>query len=156
LNHVSSDSGIAAGDGTVDAGTLSSTDINLTNIEATMYAIYTAQSDLMKTFDNSQKTFIVTQNVYEAWGRYLQVNTAIGGNIIDRTSIQNGVSGIAYQGIPLVNASYIDRAIQSYDSTSPTTGERILLTVPTNHHIMIDGNGFEDVEPFYDRKDDLI
>jgi hypothetical protein len=121
-----------------------------------MYEIYSLQSNLMKTFDNSQKTFIVTQNVYEAWGRYLQVNTAIGGNIIDRASIQNGVSGIAYQGIPLVNASYIDRAIQSYDSNSPTTGERILLTVPTNHHIMIDGNGFEDVEPFYDRKDDLI
>jgi hypothetical protein len=110
----------------------------------------------MKTFDNSQKAFIVTQNVYEAWSRFLQVGNGSAWNYQDPNAIKNGVSGITYQGIPLINASYIDRGIQSFDPASPTTAERIILTVPTNHHIMIDGNGFEDIEPFYDRKDDLV
>jgi len=148
--------GIAAGDGTVDAGSLSSTNLTLANIETTMYSIYTLQSDLMKAFDNSQKVFIVTQNVYEAWSRFLQVGNGSAWNYQDPNAIKNGVSGITYQGIPLINASYIDRGIQRFDPASPTTAERIILTVPTNHHIMLDGSGFEDIEPFYDRKDDIV
>lgn len=152
--------GVAANDGTVDAGAIAANDLLPANIEQTMYDIFTAQSDLMKTFDNSQKVFIVTQNVYEAWGRFLQINTSVGGNIIDRSSVQNGVTGIAYQGIPLVNASYIDRGISLYDLTGspavPNDPRRVILTVPSNHHIMIDGSGFEDIEPFYDRKDDKV
>lgn len=148
--------GAAANDGTVNKGALSSTDINLSNIEATLYSYYIAQPQIMKALDNSMKAFIVTQNVYEAWARYLQISTGVGGNIPDRSSIQNGVTRISYQGIPLINASYIDRAIQLYDAASPTTAERIILTVPSNHHIMIDGSGFEAVEPWYDRKDDIV
>jgi len=152
--------GATANDGTVDVGAISNTDINLTNIEATLYEIYTAQPDLMKTFDNGQKAFIVTQTVYEAWARYLQINTAVGGNLIDRASLQNGVTGISYQGVPMINANYVDRGLALYDlSGSPlavTDPNRIILTVPTNHHIMIDGTGFEDVEPFYDKKDDIV
>lgn len=148
--------GIAANDGTVDAGTLSPTDLTLANIETTMYGIYNLQSNLMKTFDNNQKAFIVTQNVYEAWSRFLQVGNGSAWNYQDPNAIKNGVSGITYQGIPLINANYIDRGIQRFDADSPTTAERILLTVPTNHHIMLDGSGFEDIEPFYDRKDDIV
>lgn len=148
--------GVAANDGTVSIGDITTTDLQLANIEATMYEIYTAQSNLMKTFDNSQKVFIVTQNVYEAWSRFLQVGNGSAWNYQDPNAIKNGVSGITYQGIPLINANYIDRAIQLYDSTSPTKSERVILTVPTNHHIMLDGSGFEDIEPFYDRKDDIV
>lgn len=153
--------GAVATDGTVRVSTsMSSTDINLTNIEATLYAIYSAQSNLMKTFDNSQKVFIVTQTVYEAWARYLQIATGVGGNLIDRASVQNGVTGISYQGIPMINANYIDRGIALYDLTgSPAAADdpnRVILTVPSNHHIMIDGSGFESIEPFYDRKDDKV
>ena len=117
--------GVAATDGTVQvSSSMSSTDINLTNIEATLYAIYSAQSNLMKTFDNSQKVFIVTQTVYEAWARYLQINTGVGGNLIDRASVQNGVTGISYQGIPMINANYIDRGIALYDLTgSPAAAD---------------------------------
>lgn len=152
--------GAAADDGTVDLGAISSNDINLTNIEATLYEFYTSQSPLMKTFDNSKKAFIVTQTVYEAWARYLQISTAVNGNLIDRASIQNGVSGITYQGIPLINANYVDRGIALYDLTgspaAPANPNRIILTVPDNHHIMIDGAGFEMVEPFYVRQDDMV
>ena len=148
--------GVAANDGTVSLGDITASDLTLANIETTMYEIYVAQSNLMKTFDNSQKVFIVTQNVYEAWSRFLQVGNGSAWNYQNPSAIQNGVSGITYQGIPLINANYIDRAIQLYDSTSPTKSERVILTVPTNHHIMIDGSGFEAIEPFYDRKDDIV
>lgn len=148
--------GVSGNDGTVDAGAVTSTSLQLANIEATLYNIYTSQSDLMKTFDNNQKAFIVTQSVYEAWARYLQINTGVGGNLIDRASVQNGVTGISYQGIPMINASYLDRGIPLYDVTSPTTPNRVILTVPSNHKIMIDGSGFEMIEPFYDKKDDLV
>lgn len=152
--------GVAAVDGTVDAGAISDSAINLTNIEATLYNIYTSQSNLMKTFDNSQKVFIVTSTVYEAWARYLQIATGVGGNIPDRASVQNGVTGISYQGIPMVNANYLDRGIALYDTggspVAPLNPNRVILTVPSNHHIMIDGSGFESIEPWYERKDDKV
>lgn len=152
--------GASGNDGTVNVGLISDSDLTPANIEGTLYEIYTAQSDLMKSFDNNQKAFIVTQTVYEAWARYLQINTAVGGNLVDRASVVNGISNIAYQGVPMINASYIDRGIALYDRAgsplAPNQPNRVILTVPSNHHIMIDGSGFESIEPFYDRKDDLV
>jgi hypothetical protein len=152
--------GVAANDGTVDAGAIADSDLTLANIEATMYGIYTAQSQLMKGFDNSQKAFIVTQTVYEAWARFLQVGNGSAFLFANPDALKNGVSGVSYQGIPLVNASYIDQGIALYDTTgspaSTVNPNRVILTVPTNHKIMIDGSGFEMVEPWYERKDDLV
>lgn len=152
--------GVAGNDGTVDAGAISNSALTLANIEGTMYGIYTAQSDLMKTFDNNQKAFIVTQTVYEAWSRFLQVGNGSAWNYANPAAIQNGVSGITYQGIPLINANYIDRGLALYGTAGSPPAvvdpNRVLLTVPSNHKIMIDGSGFEMIEPFYDRKDDLV
>ena len=152
--------GVAAVDGTVDAGAIADSDLTPANIEGTMYGIYTAQSALMKTFDNNQKAFIVTQTVYEAWSRFLQVGNGSAWNYSDPNAIKNGVSGITYQGIPLINANYVDRGLALYGlSGSPaavTDPNRVILTVPSNHHIMIDGTGFEMIDPFYERKDDLV
>lgn len=152
--------GVAAVDGTVDAGAIADSDLTPANIEGTMYGIYTAQSALMKTFDNNQKAFIVTQTVYEAWSRFLQIGNGSAWNYLNPSTLQNGVSGITYQGIPLINANYVDRGLALYGlSGSPaavTDPNRVILTVPSNHHIMIDGTGFEMIEPFYERKDDLV
>ena len=152
--------GVAAVDGTVDAGAIADSDLTPANIEGTMYGIYTAQSALMKTFDNNQKAFIVTQTVYEAWSRFLQIGNGSAWNYLNPDTIKNGVSGITYQGIPLINANYVDRGLALYGlSGSPaavTDPNRVILTVPSNHHIMIDGTGFEMIEPFYERKDDLV
>lgn len=152
--------GVAAVDGTVDAGAIADSDLTPANIEGTMYGIYTAQSALMKTFDNNQKAFIVTQTVYEAWSRFLQIGNGSAWNYLNPSTLQNGVTGITYQGIPLINANYVDRGLALYGlSGSPaavTDPNRVILTVPSNHHIMIDGTGFEMIEPFYERKDDLV
>ncbi len=152
--------GVAAVDGTVDAGAIADSDLTPANIEGTMYGIYTAQSALMKTFDNNQKAFIVTQTVYEAWSRFLQIGNGSAWNYLNPSTLQNGVTGITYQGIPLINANYVDRGLALYGlSGSPaavTDPNRVILTVPSNHHIMIDGTGFEMIDPFYERKDDLV
>lgn len=152
--------GSVAVDGTVDVGAVTATDLLPANIEATMYEIYTAQSNLMKTFDNSSKVFIVTQTVYEAWARFLQIGDGSALQYSDPAAIRAGVGDIRYQGIPLVNANYIDRGLALYDlSGSPsavTEPNRIILTIGSNHHIMIDGSGFEMIDPFYDRKDDIV
>jgi hypothetical protein len=152
--------GVSNNDGTVDAGAISDSDLSLANIEATLYGIYTAQSQLMKTFDNSQKAFIVTQTVYEAWTRFLQVGNGSAFLYANADAIKNGVSGVTYQGIPLINANYVDRGIALFDTTgspaSTLNPNRVILTVPSNHKIMIDCSGFEMIEPWYERKDDTF
>jgi hypothetical protein len=153
--------GATAVDGTVDANvTIDSTALLPANIETTLNSIYIQQPDLMKSFDNSQKVWIVTQTVYEAWRRYVQIGTATGGNIPDRASILGGIDALEYQGIKMINASYVDRGLALYDLTGSPAAvanpNRVILTIPSNHHIMIDGSGFEMIEPFYDRKDDIV
>jgi len=152
--------GVADSDGTVDVGAISDSDLSLANIEGTLYGIYTAQSNLLKTFDNAQKAFIVTQTVYEAWTRFLQVGNGSAFVLNNADAIKNGVTGITYQGIPMINANYVDRGLALYGTTgspaSTVNPNRVILTVPTNHKIMIDGTGFETVEPFYERKDDMV
>lgn len=152
--------GVADSDGTVDVGTISDSDLSLANIEGTLYGIYTAQSNLLKTFDNGQKAFIVTQTVYEAWTRFLQVGNGSAFVLNNADNIKNGVTGITYQGIPMINANYVDRGLALYGVAGSPSGvqnpNRVILTVPTNHKIMIDGTGFEMVDPFYDRKDDMV
>jgi hypothetical protein len=152
--------GVADSDGTVDAGAISDSDLTLANIEGTLYGIYTAQSNLLKTFDNGQKAFIVTQTVYEAWTRFLQVGNGSAFVLNNADAIKNGVTGITYQGIPMINANYVDRGLALYGTTgspaSTVNPNRVILTVPTNHKIMIDGTGFETVDPFYERKDDMV
>ena len=152
--------GVSDADGTVDAGAIADSDLTLANIEGTLYDIYTKQSNLMKTFDNGQKAFIVTQSVYEAWTRFLQVGNGSAFLLNNADALKNGVTGVSYQGIPLINANYIDRGIALYDTTgspaSTVNPNRVILTVPTNHKIMIDGSGFEMIEPWCERKDDMV
>ncbi|CAB4183683.1 hypothetical protein UFOVP1106_51 [uncultured Caudovirales phage] len=152
--------GVAGNDGTVDAGAIADSDLTPANIEGTMYGIYTAQSNLMKTFDNAQKAFIVTQTVYEAWARFLQIGNGSAWFYQDPMAIKNGVTGITYQGIPLINANYVDRGLALYGTAGSPPAvvdpNRVVLTVPSNHKIMIDGTGFEMLDPFYDRKCDKV
>lgn len=152
--------GVAANDGTVNVGAVSDADLLPANIEETMYEIYKAQSNLMKGFDNSQKVFLVTQPVYEAWTRFLQIGNGSAWLAQNSALITGGVSAVNYQGVSMVNLNYVSRGLSLYDlAGSPAAvanPNRIILTVPSNHKIMIDGSGFEMVEPFYDRITDLV
>lgn len=151
--------GVAANDGTVDAGAITDTDILPANIEATMFRIYTAQSALMESYPDTDKVLLVTNSIAKAWKRYLQTQTGLN-TIIQTEYITRGVNELSYNNIPMVVMDWVDRGIALYDTTgspaSTVNPNRAILTTTANHHIMIDGTGFENIDPFYDRKDDKV
>jgi hypothetical protein len=152
--------GVANVDGTVDAGSITSTDLLPANIEATMNKIYQAQSELLFRQPDSAKAFIVTASIGRAWRRYLQIGTGLQDGTPDRASILNGVSDLSYNGIPIIELSLLDSAIATYDSTgspaSTVSPNRAILTIPSNHAVVLDGEGFMEIEPRYDPDADLL
>lgn len=151
--------GVAANDGTVDAGAITDTDLIPANIEATMYRIYLAQSALMDSYPDTDKVLLVTKTIAKAWKRYLQTQTGLN-TIIQTEYITRGVNELRYNDIPMVVMDWVDRGILLYDTTgSPASAvnpNRAILTLSSNHHIMIDGTGFENIDPYYNRDLDKV
>lgn len=151
--------GVAANDGTVDAGAITDADLIPSAIEATMYRIYSAQSSLLESYPDNDKVLLVTNSIAKAWKRYLQTQTGLT-TILQTDYITKGVMDLSYNGIPMIIMDWVDRGIALYDTTgspaSTVNPHRAILTTTSNHHIMIDGSGFENIDPFYDRKDDKV
>jgi hypothetical protein len=151
--------GVAANDGTVDAGTISDSDLLPANIEATMFKIYDAQTDELLQVPDEQKVLVVTRSVAKAWKRYLQTQTGLT-SIIQTDYITKGINELSYNGIPFYVVDFVDRGLKLFDQTgspaSTVSPNRVILTIGANHDIMLDGTGFEAIEPFYDRKDDVV
>jgi len=151
--------GVANNDGTVDAGTITDNDLLPANIEATMYKIYEAQSDYLSQMDDSQKVLIVTNSIAKAWKRYLQTQTGLN-TIIQTSYMTDGINTLSYNSIPFYVVDFVDRGLKLFDlSGSPlavNNPHRAILTVGSNHKIMIDGSGFERAEPWYEKKDDKV
>lgn len=149
--------GIANGDGTVDGGTITASDLSLANVENTIYTKFIEpQSQLLKAIDNSQKKLIVTQSVFEAYARFLQASSS-AFQYTNAQAIQEGITNVKHSGIELINANWIDRGLKRYFPTSPASVLNYgVLTVPSNHKIMIDGNGFEQIDPQYILNDDEV
>lgn len=152
--------GVATVDGTIDAGAITDTDLLPANIEATLNRIYNAQSALLFRQPDASKAIIVTSSIARAWKRYLQIGTGLQGGVPDRASIVNGVADLSYNGINMIELPFLDSAIASYDTTgspvSTVSPHRAILTVPTNHAVILDGDGFMDIEPRYERNEDKI
>lgn len=152
--------GALSNDGTVYAGAITDNDLLPANIEATLNTIYNAQSELLMAQEDSQKAFIVTGSIARAWRRYLQIGTGLQNGTPDRASIVNGVSDLSYNGVPMIELSFLDSAIKTYNSTgSPASAidpHRVILTIPSNHHMILDGTGFEQIDPVYWLKDDKV
>lgn len=149
---------LSALDGTVyDAGTVTDTELLPANIEATMYKVFNAQSPRLRQVPANRKKFIVTGSVYDAWNRYIQIGTNSTGAIVDRTSILNGVAASTYQGIELVPLRIVDERLTGDPAliTSPLADEnRIVLTMPENHFVGMDGEAFSNINMWYENKDD--
>ena len=152
--------GIAANDGTVDFGAITDADISLANIESTLNAIYNAQAEYLMMQPDASKVLIVTHSIYKAWQRFVQVGGSSAGiAYTSATALVNGVGAINYNGIKMVDASYLDQGLKLYGNagTSASTNlHRAILTVPTNHTIVMDGAGFLDIEPYYNRDLDVV
>ena len=150
---------LAADVNIVNAGTITDTDLQLANIEATMYNIYNSQPDILRSIPDENKVFWVTGSVYDAWKRYLQINT---GNqiVIQRDGVIQGIanSDVRYQNIPLVPLRFVDRLLAAdFTSGSPAVVDnphRVILTDPTNHHLALDKSSFGDARTWYSNDDD--
>jgi hypothetical protein len=151
--------GVANGDGTVDAGAITATDLLPANIEATFNRVFEAQPRQLRRQAANLKKFWVTGSVYYAFQRYLQINTGTT-TIVQTSNITEGITIAKYNGIEIVNLDWLDDAIVDYNSVgsppSTVNPHRIYLTMPSNHALMMDGSGYTMIDPFYDRKDDKV
>lgn len=142
-----------------DAGAITDNDLLPANIEATLYRVYNAQSRRLRATSAANKVMWVTGSVFDAWQRYLQLNT--GNNIvIQRDGVTMGIAeaDVKYNGIRLVPLRFVDDALAAdFTSGSPATVDnphRIILTDPRNHILGLDKTSFGDTEAWYSRDDD--
>lgn len=152
--------GVSNTDGTVDGGALSDSDVNTTNFFASMKAIYDLQPRMLKGIPNNKKVWIWTQALYDAYLSYLQEKTQTSAGIIQTNYITDGLQVNAFLGIPIVVLNIIDERLET-DFTSgspaaPVDPYRGVLTVGTNHIIMMDGQGFKNSNQFYLPKEDKV
>lgn len=147
--------GVADNDGTVDAigGAITDTDLLPANIEALFNTFIEAQPRMLRRTAPNLKKFWVTGSVYYAFQRYLELNTGTT-TIVQTSNITDGITNVKYKGIELVNLDWLDDAIADYDTTgsppSTVNPHRIILTKPDNHVLMMDGEGYKTINPFYD------
>lgn len=149
--------GFLASDGTQRvAATISDTDINSTNIIATLDAYVNAQTSPLYNVSNSEKRFLVTDPIYRAWEMKL---TELGSLESSKTQLVDGIESLKFRGIPFVNLTQIDEYIlQDFNTTSPAStsviDNRIILTNPKNHIIGTDMmTDTTSAEFWYERKD---
>ena len=150
--------GAAAVDGTVDAGALTSTNLNTTNFFTTMKAVYDAQSRQLKRVEKAQKVWIWTESVYDAYLAYLYVSTQTNAGAIQRETIVNGMTETTFMGIPIVVLGIVDERLESdfLDASNNVIDPyRVILTVGSNHKILLDGTGFMEQAAWYSQDDDV-
>jgi len=150
--------GFLNSDGTTRvAASISDTDINSTNIVATLDTYVNAQKSPLKyNVSAANKRFLVTDPVYRAWEQKL---TELGSLESSKVQLVDGIESLKFRGIPMVNLTQIDEYIlQDFSTTSPqssaTDDNRIILTNPQNHIIGTDMmTDTANAEFWYERKD---
>lgn len=149
--------GVAAVDGTVDAGvTLDATTLSSSNFFNTMYAVYDKRTRFMRSKD--RLVWIWTESVHDAYLTYLEKSTQGTAGVVQREHIEEGIDSKRFLGIDIVVVSIVDERLEAdFVSGSPAAVEnpyRVILTDPTNHKVLLDGNGFTEQEVWYEKKDD--
>ena len=153
--------GVAAVDGTVDAGAITASDLSTANFFTTMNAVYNAQTRALKSLDNSQKIWIWTDAVYEKYLNYLEVATQNTAGLIQTNYVTDGLYATNFKGIKIVVPKIVDERLETdFLTGSPAAAEdpyRVILTNPKNHIVLLDAeNGFANADVFYDKLTDKV
>lgn len=150
--------GAVAVDGTVDAGAVASGDVDTTNFYTTLKAIYNSRTSLMRQLPKTNLQWIWTEAVYDAYIDYLETKTQSTAGVIQRDFIENGITTNKLFGVPITVVPIVDQRLNADFLTGspaePTDPYRIILTVPSNHKIIMDGSGLTNVNQWYDPKED--
>lgn len=149
--------GVAAVDGTVDAGALNATNTNTSNFFTTMKAVYDKQSRQLKSQAKENKIWIWTEALYDQYLAYLYVSTQTNAGAIQRESIEAGLTPTQFLGINIFVPKIVDERLESDfvdGSGNVIDPYRAILTVPSNHKLLMDGDGLMQQEAWYEKKDD--
>lgn len=98
-------------------------------------SMYNKQPVLMKAFTPLQKAFYVSQEIAEGYVRYL---TSVGLNAAGYSVIINGISVIAYQGIPILTETIWTPILTEINGGDPAYAA--VLTVRGNFVFATDEN----------------
>lgn len=149
--------GVAGTDGTVYYGALNSTNTNATNFFTTMKGVYDAQSRQLKSIEKSNKVWIWTEALYDQYLNYLYVSTQTNAGAIQRESIEEGLSPTQFMGTNIFVPKIVDERLEedfTDASGNVTDPYRAILTVPSNHKVLLDADGFMNQLAWYEKKDD--
>lgn len=151
--------GIANNDGTVDGGAITTSDVNPTNFFTTMNAIYNLQTRQLRGVPNANKVWIWTQALMDAYLNYLEISTQGTAGIIQTQYVVDGMTATRFKGIPIVVMEIVDERLETdFLTGSPAVPEdpyRCILTVGSNHKLLLDGDGFIKQNPWYSNDDDV-
>ncbi len=154
--------GAAANDGTIDAGvTLNATTLNTTNFFTTMNNVWKKQSlsRRLKNTPAQNKAWIWTQALYDLYTEYLEASTQGTAGITQIEHVVNGVNATTFKSIPIIVVPFVDdKLIADFTDNSgePVDPYRCILTVPTNHKILMDGSAFQNSDLFYEKLEDQV
>lgn len=114
--------------------------IGQTEIEKLFARVYAAQHRKLRQVADSEKRFIVTGSIYDAWADFIiSKNGALESSM---SLLQNGVSVLKYRGIPIIPVRLVDEylAADFYVGSPGTTAEpnRMILTKADNHVLALD------------------
>lgn len=146
----------AVADGTVDAGAISDTDINTTNILATLNAIRNAASPKFKQLPRDKKVWYVTDTVADAWENYL---ITIANLESSKKEQRDGIGELTFKGEKMVRLSLVDQyLLADFPTGSPATGtnpNRIIYTTPENIILLLDTSNYAEAKFWYLDKEDM-
>lgn len=138
--------------GSQDLGSLSDTDINSTNIQATLEAVYAAQPRLLRSIPAANKAFYVSYSVFNAWQNKLISNTSLESAA---AALVNGNIPTTYKGIQLLPIELLDEYLTDTEGTSHA-GNIIILAKKDETALMIDSpSAGAEFDFWYSKDDDL-
>lgn len=152
--------GAVAVDGTVNAGAIVAADVDAGSFFDTMIAVYNSQARMLKQVPNSEKVWIWTQALYDAYLVYLQSSTQGTAGLIQTTYVTDGIMPKSFNGIPIVVIPLIDERLDTdFTTGSPAAAEypyRCILTKGSNHVFLMDGDGLTSGNLYYDNDNDKV
>jgi len=147
--------GATAVDGTVNAGAIVAANLSTANFFTTMSGIYDLQSRQLKNIANDKKIWIWTQAVMDKYLNYLEVTTQNTSGAIQTQYVTDGMMVTTFKGIKIFVPKIVDERLEtdflSGSPSLPTNPYRVILTDPTNHRLLMDGNGFAEADVYTDK-----